>query len=341
MVRRIPFAFAGVALGALLTGCAGVPAVDTSPELGRVIEQGEEVRYSVRPGARIERARLVPPAESRFGAYVKAAPEGETGVVVSRIIFGGTADRVGLWIGDRLLRLGARDLDSVATFRQAVLASPPDARLSLEYRRSDRMQTADLVMKTRRRALATREFLPDVEGFRDDALAGFEVVTIPAALEQRLRGVASTATVVSDVRAGSPAYHAGIRPGDRLLELRRQPVSCAAEVRAMLADRRPGERIPFVVEQGGVRHEDRVRLATLPDLTYVDIPLLLRVNDRPEVSEVHVATVVFRSENTWLPTSRREGLRELELSMLLGLLHWRQGRAGREFRFLWVLPIAL
>ncbi|MBN2492849.1 MAG: PDZ domain-containing protein [Planctomycetes bacterium] len=332
---------AGFVLGGLLAACAGVPEGSTSPELGRVNEAGAIVRYAVRSGGRIERARLVPEAESWFGGFVEPPRAGETGLRVSEIFFGGVADRAGLWIGDHLLRLGERELADVEDFRAALLATAPGARIPLQYRRRDRLLTAELVFRARREAIAARYDLPGVASFRDDRLAGFEVVTVPARLAGSLYGVAATRAVVSDVLPGCPAYRAGIRAGDCLVTLADQPVSTAAEVRALLADRGPGERLEIAVEQGGARLEAWLELSALSDVTFVDIPLLLRVNDRCDGSEVRVGTVLLGSESGWLPTPRREGLRKLAVSLFLGLVRWEQGRSGREIRLLWVLPIGV
>jgi len=72
---------------------------------------------------------------------------------------------------------------------------------------------------------------------------------------------------IEEVRAGSPAATAGLRPGDRLVRVDNQPLTSAIDFYVTLAERRPGQRLGLLVERGGKTIEASVELqeAPIPD----------------------------------------------------------------------------
>jgi putative serine protease PepD len=70
---------------------------------------------------------------------------------------------------------------------------------------------------------------------------------------------------VGDVVAGGPAAKAGIRAGDRIVQIARQPVRESDDIAAVVNDHRPGEKIDVVVERGGQRRTLTVTLGSQPN----------------------------------------------------------------------------
>jgi len=56
---------------------------------------------------------------------------------------------------------------------------------------------------------------------------------------------------VGQVKAGSPAEKAGLRPDDVIIELSRRPVRTAADVHAIMDSHRPGDRLGLTIERDG------------------------------------------------------------------------------------------
>jgi glutaredoxin-like YruB-family protein len=56
---------------------------------------------------------------------------------------------------------------------------------------------------------------------------------------------------IGRVKAGSPAEKAGLRAGDVITELGRRPIRTAADVHAVTAAHRPGDRLSLTLERGG------------------------------------------------------------------------------------------
>jgi S1-C subfamily serine protease len=70
---------------------------------------------------------------------------------------------------------------------------------------------------------------------------------------------------VGDVVNGGPADKAGIRSGDRIVQIDRQPVRGSDDVAAVVNDHEPGDKVDVVVERGGERRTLTVTLGTQPD----------------------------------------------------------------------------
>jgi S1-C subfamily serine protease len=74
-------------------------------------------------------------------------------------------------------------------------------------------------------------------------------------------GGAAVGALVPD----GPAERAGLREGDVIVEVAGAPVRDADDVSAIVNARRPGDRVPVVVERGGERRTLNVELGTQPD----------------------------------------------------------------------------
>jgi len=69
---------------------------------------------------------------------------------------------------------------------------------------------------------------------------------------------------MDDVTEGSPAYVAGLRGGDRLVEFHGRPVRSLQDFAALLGGAKAGDRIPVVVLRGGERLSFDVTLGVRP-----------------------------------------------------------------------------
>ena len=69
--------------------------------------------------------------------------------------------------------------------------------------------------------------------------------------------------LVTDVASGSSGEAAGIRPGDAILEVNRQPVSTVDQFKRIIAAAKPGDPVPVYLQRGGGRNEYVV--LTVPD----------------------------------------------------------------------------
>ncbi|MCL6521905.1 MAG: trypsin-like peptidase domain-containing protein [Firmicutes bacterium] len=91
-----------------------------------------------------------------------------------------------------------------------------------------------------------------------------EEAVLPPSLARALDLPAHRGAQVLSVAPGSPAEAAGLQPGDLIYAVDGQAVASAAEIRAHLAGRRPGERLALSLLRHGVPVRSEVRVAELP-----------------------------------------------------------------------------
>lgn len=69
---------------------------------------------------------------------------------------------------------------------------------------------------------------------------------------------------IGQIVAGGPADKAGLREGDRVVQIGGQPVRSPDDLSAAVNDRKPGEKVQVTVERGGERRTLTVTLGTQP-----------------------------------------------------------------------------
>jgi S1-C subfamily serine protease len=84
---------------------------------------------------------------------------------------------------------------------------------------------------------------------------GLTVEPITPDTAARFKLSAQAGVVVAEVAAGSSGEQAGIRPGDAILELARQPVADVDAFRRIMAGLKPGDTVPVYIQRGGGRNE--------------------------------------------------------------------------------------
>lgn len=78
---------------------------------------------------------------------------------------------------------------------------------------------------------------------------------------------------VTDVVIGSPAYMAGVRPGDIIREFDYKTVTTAAELRAAVAAHQPGERVEIRVWRDGGNQFLTARLGSRPHVVVTQVAM--------------------------------------------------------------------
>ncbi len=175
------------------------------------------------------------------------------GAVVTRVEPGGPADRAGFERYDVIRSIDGRKVRDVGELRLAVANQAPGDTIDVEVLREGAGKSLRVTLT---------EFPSDEEmarGGDDDgpngALSGVSVDELSPEVSQRLRldpGIRGV--IVTRVRPNSPAAEAGLRPGDVIGEVARQPVGSLAEFRQAVGSLAEGEAALLLVHgRGGSR----------------------------------------------------------------------------------------
>jgi Do/DeqQ family serine protease len=168
------------------------------------------------------------------------------GVLVSDVMKGGPAESSGLRAGDVIVELGGTKINEVPDLQRRVANVSPGQTITLVVIR-DRARSKVSVkvgeMPTEDTSVAAVEAGPEGFGLQAEVLA-------PDAAE-RMSLPFTQGLLVTDVTAGGPADRAGLRRGDVILEVDRQPVQDAPGLQKVLAAVQPGGSVLIRMHRPG------------------------------------------------------------------------------------------
>jgi serine protease Do len=165
------------------------------------------------------------------------------GVLISQVMKGSSAEEAGLLAGDVVIEMDGKAVQKASTFRNRVASTLPGTEILFKICRNGAMQEVRVVtkeMKDGRAAAADPEILERIGMTVDDA---------DRAPGPQSGGDGSGGVVITDVKPNSPAWRAGLQPGNLILSVNRQPVEKVSEVMAKLSETE-GRRILLLVSDG-------------------------------------------------------------------------------------------
>jgi Do/DeqQ family serine protease len=185
---------------------------------------------------------LTPELAEGFG--VKA----ESGVLVADVMHDSPAERAGIKSGDIIVEFDGAPVKNVTELQRRVAAVAPGRSAPLVVIR-DKASTP-LAVKIGEQ--------PDDEAMAArpaEGTLGLTVEPLTPEVTQRFRLTTRAGVVVTDVAPGSAGDEAGIRAGDAILEINRQPVKDVDSFRRIMASVKPGDAVPVYLQRGGGRNQ--------------------------------------------------------------------------------------
>ena len=159
------------------------------------------------------------------------------------------ADAAGIKPGDIIVEFNTAPVKDVTELQRRVAAVEPGRPTPLVVTR-DKVSTPLTVKigeQPGEETVATAQ--P-----REETL-GLAIEPLTPEMGERFKLSARSGVVVTDVAPGSSGDQAGIRPGDAILEINRQPVKDVESFRRLIASVKPGETVPVYLQRGGGRNE--------------------------------------------------------------------------------------
>lgn len=169
------------------------------------------------------------------------------GVVVARVEPKSAADKAGMIAGDVIVKVNGEEIDQFSDVRNKIGMIRVGDSIELEVIRNGRLKR--LTAK-----IAEKKVTIKAGNKFSSKLAGAEISLTEI---ERANGSTKQVLVISKLKPGSPAAYAGLRPGDIILGVNKQPVDDFAslekalklETRGILFNVQRGRRALFLIIQ--------------------------------------------------------------------------------------------
>jgi serine protease Do len=168
------------------------------------------------------------------------------GILVGDVMPDGPAARAGLRRGDVVTAIDDKPVDDAGQFRNTIAATAPGTRRRLTVLRDGKEQAVEVAvgeLPAERTARAAPARGPD-------APLGVSVADLTPELARRLGQPVKEGAVITEVDPRGLAAEAGLRPGDVIQEVNRQPVRTARDF-ARAVEQARGRDTAVLVNRGG------------------------------------------------------------------------------------------
>jgi len=177
----------------------------------------------------------------------------QTGALVAEVKPNGPADKAGFKSGDVVIEFNGKPVSDSRQLRLQVAQIKPGKTVSAKIRRDGATKTLEVTTKE----LPGRERLAKAGGSDaqdEGTLNGVTVTDLDPRVRREMSVPANLKGVlVSEVEPDSAAFEAGLRPGDVILEINRQPVKSADEAVRMTEDAKDKTTLLRVWNKGDSR----------------------------------------------------------------------------------------
>jgi serine protease Do len=161
-------------------------------------------------------------------------PEGK-GALIGGVTTNSAAAEAGLKSGDVVLELNGKPMEDSRKLKLDLGAMSPGAKVKVQVLRDGKPQTFNVTLKE---MPEERAVVPQREGPEEsveDALSGVVASDIEPGLRRQLRLPSDLrGALIAKMERDSVAFEAGLRPGDVIQEINRQPIANAAEAVAAI-----------------------------------------------------------------------------------------------------------
>jgi serine protease Do len=169
-----------------------------------------------------------------------------SGALVGDVVADSPADKAGLKSGDLITAVDGKTIKSTSQLRNYIAESAPGTIARVTILRDGKEQTLDVTLGE-----MPSEIAAGTGKSAESELLGFTVAPLTdeirndLGLDQQVHGV-----VVASVNQGSPAYMAGVRQGDVIQSVNRQPVESPHDFYQIVEQKKKGDSLLLSVYRG-------------------------------------------------------------------------------------------
>jgi serine protease Do len=193
---------------------------------------------------------LSPDLSQAFGL-----PVNTKGALVQNVVPRGPAAKGGVQAGDLVVSLNGKPVESSGELTRSIALVPPGETVNLVVLRKGgekKQLSFKVAQRPEDEGVATKGEGED-EGnasANKSPKLGVSLAAIPPEMARQLGVAPDEGVVVADVVEGGPAQRAGVRQGDVILEVNRQPVKKIEDVSSAVAKMKEGEMALLRVRRG-------------------------------------------------------------------------------------------
>jgi len=174
-----------------------------------------------------------------------------TGALVGDVTPGSPADKAGLKSGDVITQLNGQPIEDTSQLKLRVTETTPGSQVHLVVNRNGESKAFDVTLGSVPENKVAKASESNGEA-RREALGGVSVTDLDQNTRAELKIPQNVqGAVITQVAPDSAAYEAGLRTGDVITELNRQPVKNAQDAVAETEKQRSNETLVKVWTTGG------------------------------------------------------------------------------------------
>lgn len=152
------------------------------------------------------------------------------GVLIAQVMEDSAAEKAGLESGDIIVEMDGVAVGKVDPFRNRVAATAPETEVKLKVFRDGKYKTFAATTQA-----MDGEDAGGVVAAKDYGKLGFSVDDLDEQISQQLGYDKDRGVVITEVEQGSPAWRAGLQPGQLVVSVNRVPVDSVAEFKKALS----------------------------------------------------------------------------------------------------------
>jgi serine protease Do len=175
------------------------------------------------------------------------------GVLVNEVLDDSPAKKAGLERGDVIVEYDGRPMENATQLRNAVAQTVVGKKVVVRFMRDKRSRTADVAIVEQPRNVAQAGGEESgTTAPSSGPLSDLDVRDLTAELASRFGlGANERGVVIAKVRQGSPAEDAGLKEGDLLLEVNRQPTTTLKAYERAVSRLGKGQAVLLLIKRQG------------------------------------------------------------------------------------------
>ncbi|MFZ2444744.1 MAG: DegQ family serine endoprotease [Syntrophobacteraceae bacterium] len=171
------------------------------------------------------------------------------GVIVGDVVPDSPAEKAGLKRGDIVKSLNGKTIENAHTLSRSVAALGPESSATIDVLREGKPLTIKATIGTMPDEAAAGE---KKRGGKTESAWGITVQNVTPELAQRFGlDEAETGVIITELKAGTPAAEARLRPGDLIKEVNRKKVQNIRDYKQITEKMKKGEPLLLLVKREG------------------------------------------------------------------------------------------